>query len=387
MTDPLQDKNQTRAWIEIDLGAVKNNIRTVLDILNVHKKPSNLMAVVKCNAYGHGLIPTAISAIDSGAAWLGVATMDEAEALRAANIAAPLFLTCVPTPQDAPDILRLNITVLLGDYVLLDALSRVQKPGMAASVHLDIDTGMGRSGVLPGQAVDLWRKAKSAGLNISGLFTHFADSEHPDSLIHLKQTALFQSTLSELQSAGAEFEWIHSSNSADIFSESKLPANLVRPGLLVYGISPFTKEAAQQHPSLKKLKPALALKAKIAEIRELPTGHTISYGATCTLTRPTRAATVLIGYGDGYPRRLSNCGDMLISGQRARILGRVCMDQTVVDVTDITNAQAGDEAVCIGQSGSESILIEDVAALIETTAHEIPVSLTSRLPRVNVFPG
>ena len=387
MTSANHVSDKSRAWIEIDLGAVRKNVESVHASLSALKNPCGLMAVVKCNAYGHGLVPVARTALEAGASWLGVAAVSEASALRAADITAPIFLTCVPTPQDCEQIIRLQITALLGDGVMLNALIKAQESGKRCSVHLDIDTGMGRSGVLPDQAVELWRKALAAGIDVSGVTTHFADSEHPESDIHLRQESLFKSTLEKLHTAGAKFEWIHTSNSAAALTEHDYPTNLVRPGLLIYGISPFSAQNASAHPILNTLQPALSLKAKVAQIRELPVGHTISYGATYTLTRPSRAATVLIGYGDGYPRRLSNCGYMLIRGKRAPILGRVCMDQTVVDVTDIPTAEPGDAAICIGQDCSEQITIEGIAAQIGTTAHEIPVSLTERLPRVYVNLG
>ncbi len=386
LTSNNQISSQSRAWVEVDLKAVEQNMRAVRDSLNARKDSCELMAVVKCDAYGHGLVPVSKKAVTAGAKWLGVATLHEASLLRDAGVSSAIYLLCVAAPQDAADIARLRVTPPLGDRVMLTALAEIVKEGGECAVHLDIDTGMGRSGVLPEQAVEMWKEAKSAGLEVRGVTTHFADAEHPNSNIQLRQKALFKFTLEHLQAAGASFDWIHTANSAATLTDLDSPCNLVRPGLLIYGISPLAHEDNCSNSLWNQLQPALSLKARIGQIRNLPAGHTISYGATYTLSRPTRVATVLIGYGDGFPRRLSNMGAVLIQGQHAPVLGRVCMDQTVVDITDIPGVEAGDTVVCIGRDGSSRITIEEIARQICTTPHEIPVALTSRLPRVYVNP-
>lgn len=372
----------SRAWIEIDLDAIRTNVA----LLSAQAAPhSRLMAVVKADAYGHGLIPVAQAMLEAGAAWLGVATVEEGASLRQSGVRAPIALLCPQPPQEADSILAWGLTACVGDAVLLEALARAWRRQRsevpAPEIHLDIETGMGRSGVLPEQAVDVWRSAVSAGLHVTGLCTHFADADGADETLTREQWALFETAHAALRQAGARFEFLHSHNSAATLRLPNIATTLVRPGLILYGVLPSLPVDASALPTLH---PALTLKARVAAVRELPAGHNVSYGATHRLRRPSRVATVLIGYGDGYPRRLSDRGWILVRGRRAPILGRVCMDQTVVDVTDIPGVEAGDEAVCIGRQGEEQIRVEQIAAQMETIEHEITTCLTSRLPRAYV---
>lgn len=378
----------SRAWIEVSLTAIRRNIEALQNTLG----PSiHIMAVVKANAYGHGLVPVAREMLSAGAAWLGVASVGEGVALRTAGVQAPIALLCAANPAEAPAIVAHRLTVAIGDHAILEAMIAAREE-IAANhfhtaqdtpqaepvlVHLEIDTGIGRSGVLPGEALALWQRARQADIPITGLTTHFADAEGVDAAFTRHQQTVFQQTRAELERAGASFTWVHLDNSAATLRFCDVACNLVRPGLLLYGITPSLPAS-----TAVKLTPVLSLKARVATVRDLPAGHPISYGLTHRLTRPSRVATVLIGYGDGYPRRASNRGYLLLHGRQAPILGRVCMDQTVVDVTDIPNVQPGDEAVCIGAQGEERITAEQLAALIETTEHEITTDLSARLPRL-----
>ncbi len=371
-----------RAWAEIDLDAVQSNVRGIRALLGQER---NLLAVVKANAYGHGILQTSKAAIVAGAKWLGVATAAEGRYLRDAGVVAPIALICAPCPMEAEAILGNNLVPAIGDRFILQALaqaaSRLRIPRSAASIHLEIDTGCGRSGFMPEEAVEAWRFAMEQGLKINGLATHFADADGSEEDFTLEQWRKFARTRRQLESAGASFDWIHAGNSAATLRIPTLDCNLVRPGLLIYGISPPLPGSS---PLALKLRPALSLKARVATVRNLPAGHNISYGLTCALARQSRVATVLIGYGDGYQRRLSNQGEMLVRGRRVPILGRVCMDQTMVDVTDLPEVFPGEIATCIGEDGQEKITVEEIARKIGTTDHEITTTLTSRLPRVYV---
>ena len=386
----------SRAWVEINLRALRANVQSLTAIL---APGLNLMAVVKADAYGHGLIPAAQNALHAGAVWLGVATTAEGVALRAAGISAPIALLCMPAPEEVRLIAACRLTALIGDAEIAGALSEAAGSASRLDVHLDVDTGMGRSGVLPEGTAALFLCCRQAGLNVTGICTHFADAEGLDPQLTLAQWARFAEARRSAEAVGACFEWIHAGNSAAALRFAPNGCNLVRPGLLLYGLRPTVSLSVEERQAvppeqrspdeetresvlLPTLRPVLALRARVGAVRELPAGHTISYGATCRLTRRSRVATVLIGYGDGYPRRLSNCGDMLVRGRRAPILGRVCMDQTVVDVTDIADATAGDVVTCIGRDGTETITVEAIARLIRTTEHEITTCLTARLPRV-----
>ena len=269
---------------------------------------------------------------------------------------------------------------MLGDPELAAALGRI-RGDRSVEVHLDIDTGMGRSGVLPEHADALWRQCGALGLKVTGICTHFADADGSEEDFTFMQWKMFAETRRDLEKMGAGFEWTHAGNSAATLRIPTLDCNLVRPGLLLYGISPPLPGGAQE---ILRLRPALSLKARVATVRKLPAGRNISYGLTCTLERPSRVATILIGYGDGYPRRLSNQGEVLLLGRRVPILGRVCMDQLMVDATDLPEIFPGEIATLIGANGEERIIVEEIARKIETTDHEITTSLTSRLPRVYV---
>jgi alanine racemase len=425
MSDHLCAKG--RAWIEVDLEAIRANVVALRDVAGPH---AAVMAVVKADAYGHGLVPVTRAALGAGAAWVGVAAVAEGVALREAGIEAPILLLCALAPGEVEVALAHRLTLTLGDEAGLNALLRAAS-GRAVEAHLEVDTGIGRAGVRPGQAIEIWQRATAAGLRLTGLMTHFADADGPDPALTRSQRAAFTSVREALHRAGARFKWVHLENSAAIAgrnAESDPAAgNLMRPGLLLYGVRssnhgeqrplpitsepcanasssarssaasypssplPSTSVAASSfilHPSSLAtasslpFRPALALYARVASVRDLPVGHPISYGATHRLRRDSRVATVLIGYGDGYPRRLSNVGHMLLSGRRAPILGRVCMDQTVVDVTDIPNVVPGDIAVCIGVQGRETLGAELLAACIEATEHEIITCLSPRLPRL-----
>ncbi|HZO91638.1 MAG TPA: alanine racemase [Chthonomonadaceae bacterium] len=382
------ERQTGRAWAEIDLGAVRANVTALRAFCGPQ---TQLMAVVKADAYGHGLAPVAQAAVVAGADWLGVATVAEGMALRAVGLEAPIALLCPPAPDEAEAVIAHRLTAMVGDLTTLEALAGAACPfirhGNAPAIHLEIDTGMGRAGVLPEAALSLWRAALQAGLRVTGLATHFADADGPDSTFTQSQVLAFQRTRAALEEAGARFEVIHLSNSAATLRFPEARGNLIRPGLLLYGILPPVPAPAYDVASANTaewpaVQPVLTLKARVATVRALPAGHPISYGVSHRLKRPSTVATVLIGYGDGYPRRLSNQGHMLLRGRRAPILGRVCMDQTVVDVTDIPGVVPGEEVACIGAQGAERITVEEIAALLDTTEHEITTCLTARIPRL-----
>lgn len=379
------NSSTARAWAEIDLVALRSNIRSLQRFVGPQ---CGLMAVVKADGYGHGLVPVARAAADAGADWLGVAAVSEGIALRQAGISTPVALLCVPPPADAADIVAYRLTAQVGDPELLEALAQCSNASGHA-IHIEVDTGMGRSGVLPDDAVVLWRSAVASGLRVTGLSTHFACSEGPDDSLNRLQWLRFTETRVALEAAGACFEHVHAANSGGALRFPRSGCTLVRPGMLIYGIAPEILHPPLGHDgdmanvaAAPTLQPVLALKARIGSVRTLPAGHTISYGATYCLRKSTRVATVLIGYGDGYPRRLSNCGSILVRGQAAPILGRVCMDQTVVDVTHIPDAAAGDVAVCIGRDGASAISASQLARQIDGAEQEITTCLATRLPRL-----
>jgi alanine racemase len=373
----LETPPDARAWIEVDLGAIRANMAQLHALPGLRN--SAVMAVLKADAYGHGLVPVAQTAVEAGAAWLGVAAVAEGVELRQAGLQEPILLLCALAPGEATTLLRHGLVASVGDAATRDSLAAAARAlGLQAApaVHLEIDTGIGRAGVLPEEAVPFWRETVAAGLRVTGLMTHLSDADG-DAELTLAQQSAFQAVRCALEEAGAQFEHVHLNNSAGALRPGAIGSTMFRPGMLLYGIQP----SLPGHTPLTLL-PAMSVKARVGAVRSLPTGHPISYGATHRLTRPSRVATVLLGYGDGYPRRLSNCGSVLLHGRRAPILGRVCMDQTVVDVTDLPGVEPGEVAVCLGAQGAERITVEEIAALLATTEHEITTCLTARLPRV-----
>jgi alanine racemase len=361
-----------RTWTEIDLNAIAGNVR----ILKQWYAPVRIMTAIKSDGYGHGLIAAAQAASVGGADSLGIAAVEEGIALREAGIQLPIVLICPVCPDNAPALIGYNLTANIGDPEIVEALGQEgRKRGIRPEVTLEIDTGMGRYGVRSQDAEILWRQAVAAGLDVVGLSTHFSEADNAASDFSARQIEEFCVTYRRLQMLGADFRDVSLSASHGMMRFREAGGNLVRPGLMIYGVAP---KIVSDVPD--GLRPALALKARIATIRELPAGWGISYGRTHILSRSSRVATALIGYGDGYPRRLSNIGTMLVRGRHAPILGRVCMDQTVIDVTDIPDAVAGDEAVCIGQQGNAQITATDIARQIGTIEHEV---LTAFLPRVH----
>ncbi len=369
----LNFNNASRSWLEIDLEAIESNVR----ILKQWSRPAKIMAVVKADGYGHGLLPVAKACNASGAEMLGIATVEEGITLRQAGMSLPIVLICPVCPQDAPAVLAYDLIPSVGDFPLLHALSQAgTQQNKRPQIYLEIDSGMGRSGVCSKEAELLWRETWDTNIEVIGLSTHFANADNSDTTFSKMQIEDFELTRSHLESlAFTEFGEISLSASHGMLRFGAAGGTVVRPGLLVYGIVPPIGVDAPEG-----LRPALALKARIATIRALPAGHNISYGLTHILRRDSRVATVLIGYADGYPRRLSNLGSMLVHGQHAPVLGRISMDQTVIDVTDIPDAVAGDEAVCIGMQGENTITVSEIARQIGTIEHEV---LTAFSPRVH----
>ena len=369
-----------RLWAEIDGGALAHNVA----LLRRRFGPARVMAVVKANAYGHDTSLIAPLCTSLGLHDFGVATPAEGAALRSlVPPEAAIYLLGPAFPDEAPSIAFHRLTPLLSSLDTAQALSEAATTlGVIAEAHLDVDTGIGRAGV---QAADapafLDRMDRLPGLRVTGGATHFASADE-DPADAKAQHALFASFLSAI-GARADSLLIHEANSPAALSlPPETRRGLVRPGLLLYGIEPTPGDfSAGDMP----LRPVLSLKARVTLCRSLPGGATISYGRTYTVPPGGGVyATLGVGYGDGYPRRFSNAGHVLLHGQRAPIRGRVCMDQTVVDVSRIPGVRAGDTATLIGTDGGETISAGGLAALLQTTPHEITTCLTARVPRLLV---
>ncbi len=357
-------------WAEIDLRAIQDNLRNIRSLL---PEKTRLMAVVKSNAYGHGLIPVAKTAVETGADRLGVASIEEAIALRAAGLKVPIQVLSEPPPAAADAIIKHDLITTVYSLGLPEALNEAaRKHGAIAKIHLKIDTGMHRVGILPEQAGEFFKTiSEFERLVVEGIFTHFACADRPADPRTQKQLSAFL----ELKKTLPQIHIWHAANSAGalFFPETRL--DMVRIGIAMYGLQPSADKV------LSQLRPALSLKAKIAFIQNLQTGQGVSYGLTFTAEHPTKIAVLPIGYGDGLSRLLSNQGTVLVAGRRVKIIGNVCMDQSMVDL-DSVEATLGSEAVLIGSQGSERITAEEMATIVGTINYEIVCMINNRVERI-----
>lgn len=363
-------------WAEIDLEAIADNVRALKS--HVGDKVE-IFAVVKANAYGHGSPPVARVALEAGATRLAVHRAIEGVELRQAGVQAPILVMGYTPPNGADLVVDWRLTPSLMTLEFARALSaRASAVGVMMPVHVKVDTGMSRYGLMPEEALGFLEALRQLpGIYLEGVFTHFATADWSDQCYTHQQLEVFKEVLTTLHQAGIQTPLIHAANSAATMRLPEAHFNAVRPGIAIYGLEP----SGEWQPVFP-LKPALKLKSRVSRVRWLPPGSGVSYGRTYIINRPTLAALVPVGYGDGYHRILSNRGAVLIRGKRAPIIGRICMDQFVVDVTAIEGVQQDDEVVLIGRQGEEMIRAEDVAALAETINYEVTTSLLPRVVRV-----
>jgi alanine racemase len=361
--------------VEVDLDAIAFNIRAIKQ----HVGPSvDLFAVVKANAYGHGAVEVAQTALRHGASWLAVARADEAIPLRAAGIIAPILVMSYTPPDAVETAVTHDLTLAVTEIEVAEALSaRAAAAGRRVPIHIKIDSGMGRFGPLPDEALSFVKRvAQLPGVEIEGLFSHFATADSADKSYAYQQLQTFQAVRARLQSAGYSIPLCHIANSAATFDLPETHLDAVRIGIAMYGLQP-SNEIAPKIP----IRPALSLISRVARVRTLPAGSSISYGRTYITPRAMPVALIPVGYGDGYHRLMSNRGAVLINGQRAPIVGRVCMDQFVVDVSQVGPVQVNDPVVLIGRQGDGQITAEEVAIWAETINYEVTTSLLPRAAR------
>ncbi len=362
-------------WAEIDLNAIKNNLEQIKAI--VEAQGSKVLAVIKDNAYGHGAIATASIAQSININNFGVATIEEAIQLCQVGIKDSILVLGCILPEQADIVIQYGITQTISSWATCKALSNSSMIlGKQAKIHIKIDTGMGRIGVPYDKAVEFIEEAlRVPRIVVEGIFTHFASADTDPEFTDL-QIERFRHIISSLEKKGIHIPVKHASNSAGIFNFPSSYFDMVRPGLIIYGLYPCDNP-------LKKinLKPAMSLKTRIVYIKELPSDHGVSYGRTYITNKPTKVATLPIGYGHGYSRKLSNKGKVLVRGRKAPIIGLVCMDQCLCDVTDIPNVSVGDEVVLIGKQEDEEITADEIADITGTISYEVVCGIHSNVPR------
>jgi alanine racemase len=367
-------------WAEISLDDIKNNY---LQFRQFVKKPTKIMAVVKADGYGHGAVEIAKTTIQMGADYLAVALLDEAIKLREAGITEPILVLGYTPTRSVKEAIEQNITLTVFDHEILDDIilqsSLLRKK---VAVHLKVDTGMSRIGVTNhDDALILATKAVSAEyVRLEGIFTHFATADHEDSSFTEEQFGKFQLVLDYLEEHNIHIPIKHCCNSAATMKFPKMHLDMVRVGVALYGLYPDA--------TLKKLafnlKQAMSFKTRIAAIKRIEASQPVSYGCTWKPSRESVIATLPLGYADGLSRLLSNRGSALVHGQKAKIAGRVCMDQSMIDITDIPSCTIGDEVVFFGENQGAYQSVDDLAELMGTINYEVVCLIGKRVPRVYV---
>jgi len=360
---------------EVDLGALEFNYRQIKKRVPEGVK---VLAVVKADAYGHGAIPISLRLEKLGVEYLGVAISEEGVELRRAGVKAPILVLGGIFGEDVDQIFRFRLTPVVFRKDCLKILSKeAEKRKRKVKVHLKVDTGMGRVGVPLGLWPDFLREVRRfPKIETEGILSHFSMTDEEEGFTQ-SQWRAFQSAVAVAQELGISSQYLHMASSAMLTAFPGYAAGLVRPGIMLYGSYP-----SPVFRSLISLKPVMTLKTRIHFLKSVSSGARISYGGTFMAKRESRIATLPIGYADGYSRHLSNHGEVLIHGKRAPVVGRVCMDFIMVDVTDIPRASVGDEVILIGQQGGEQITPEEIAEKINSISYEVLCSIGKRVPRI-----
>ncbi len=367
-------------WVEIDLSAIASNTRQLKALVGPHVR---VLASLKADAYGHGALKVARTVLHNGASMLGVAAVSEATPLRDAGISAPILVFGYVPLWQMREAVRLNLTITLYSLEAAQALSRAaQALERTVSVHVKVDTGMGRLGVRAEDVKGVIALVEAIhalpGLALEGIFTHFAMADSTNQEHARLQLARFSTILAALDEHGLRPQLVHAANSAATLSLPEAHFDMVRPGIALYGLDPSPDVRLPEG-----FRPALSFKTQVAQVKVVPEGECISYGCTYTTERPTLIATLPVGYADGFRRAPSTWGSVLIHGQEAPIIGRVCMDQCMVDVSHIPQTRVGDEVVLIGRQGDATLTAEEVARRLGTINYEVVSAILARVPRVD----
>ena len=370
---------EKRTWAEVDLDAVAHNIREIRKITN---KEAQIMAVVKADAYGHGFLETTKTLLDNGADRLAVAVLQEGKQLRKSGVDVPILILGASAPEDAEDLIEFGITPTVFDYEFAKALSdTAKKRGTVTKVHIKLDTGMTRIGFVINDEDNteiintIIKISKLPYIEIEGIFSHFSTSDEYDSAYTLMQFDRFMGVVNALEEKGLKIPIRHICNSAGIMMYPQMHLDMVRPGVILYGMYPSN----EVDKSRLNLIPAMTIKSTLTLVKEVEAGRGVSYGKEYITDKTTKIATVPIGYADGYLRKIAKKGKMVVNGAEVPIIGRICMDQCMIDVTNVHNIDKGDEVIVFGK---DKITIDDLAEWLETINYEIACIVGKRIPRI-----
>ena len=376
----MKENLKYRSWVEVDLGHFAANWAEMKRLVGPDVK---ILQVVKADAYGHGAIEISNAALRNGASTLGVANADEGVQLRVSGITAPVLILSPATGSEIDQIIKYNLTPSVSDLEFArEFQKKAHKAGIRAPLHVEVDTGMGRGGTIQTETCQTIREVSSfPNLSLEGIFTHFSESEILSCYNDL-QWRTFQELLDELETGGIRIPIRHISNSGAILNYPDCHLDMVRPGIISYGIypSPATRGKAA-------LNPVMSFKTRVVLVKEFPEGYGIGYGRTFITRRQTRIATIPVGYGDGLGWPLSNQGEALIRGKRVPIAGRISMDMCTLDISQVPECAVGDEVVLMGEQGGERITADEIAAKVHSISYEILCALGKRAPRVFLQEG
>lgn len=373
------EKIMRPVWAEIDLDAIAYNTKNIKKLIG----DKELIAIVKADCYGHGAVDVVPTFLENGASRLAVAMLTEGIELRENNINAPIVILGYTPLYLGEELINYDIEQTVYDLDYAKELSEIALSlNKRAKIHIAIDTGMGRIGFLPCNETvkTIAEICTLKGLEIVGIFSHFSTSDEEDKSYTKEQLLKFTKVMENLKAFGIQIPLKHLSNSGAIIDMPETYLNSVRPGIILYGYYP-SNEVFKDNLSIK---PALTLKAKIGHVKELDSDMYIGYGKTFKTNKKTIVATLPIGYGDGYPRALAENAKIIVNGKFAKILGRICMDQCMIDVTDIENVKTGDEVIILGEEGDLKFNADDIAGALGTINYEILCMLKSRIPRVYI---
>jgi alanine racemase len=370
-------------WVEVDLDAVTSNVKAFRNAL---PDLVRLMAVVKANAYGHGALKVAETALSAGASSLGVAFLDEALQLRRAGFTCPILIMGYTDPAGYSLAIEHRLDLTFYDPDSLKKLGeKANELKQSATIHIKVDTGMGRLGLIDEQElIDMVEYIKNHPfLEWRGLFTHYACADEPDKENTFQQSDRFKQMMEALDKEGFKPPQVHAGNSATGIDIPDLAFDMVRLGISLYGLYPSNDVSRDKIV----LQPVLSWNTKIVQLKQVPEGTPISYGSTYRTKGIERIATLPVGYADGYTRLLAGKGEVIVKGHRVPVVGRICMDQMMINVTDVPEAELGDEVVLIGCQGNETVSAEEMAEWVGTINYEIPCKIGLRVPRIYLQNG